>query len=82
MELPLGGEGLWYSMSGRGTYKFYVPDVETKQVAYIGTVKEGSGDASEDTIAAFALRLKIDDNGKISEAEQFGHTSGSQPVRS
>ncbi len=71
VELPLGGEGLWYSMSGRGTYKFYVPDVETKQVAYIGTVKEGSGDASEDTIAAFALRLKIDDNGKISEAEQL-----------
>ena len=38
VELPLGGEGLWYSMSGRGTYKFYVPDVETRQVAYIGSV--------------------------------------------
>ena len=31
IQLPLGGEGLWYSMSGRGNYKFYVPDVETRQ---------------------------------------------------
>lgn len=80
VELPLGGEGLWYSMSGRGTYKFYIPDVETMQVAYIGTVKEGAAAPSqstpgaeppEDTISAIALRLKIDDNGKISEAEQL-----------
>ena len=41
VQLPLGGEGLWYDMSGKGTYKFYVPDVETQQVAFIGTVKEG-----------------------------------------
>ncbi len=26
-QLPLGNEGLWLRMSGRGTYKFYVPDV-------------------------------------------------------
>ena len=43
VQLPLGGEGLWYSMSGRGKYKFYVPDIETRQIAYIGTVKEGGG---------------------------------------
>jgi hypothetical protein len=71
-------------MSGKGTYKFYVPDVETRQVAFIGTVKEGSGSpaaksaksapgakAPQATIVAVAIRLKINDNGKISEAEQL-----------
>ncbi|MBN2320194.1 MAG: hypothetical protein JXR49_14010 [Acidobacteria bacterium] len=80
VRLPLGGEGLWYGMSGRGAYKFYVPDVETQQVAYIGTVLEGGGapakktpeaKPAQPTIAAFALRLKIDDNGKVSEVEQL-----------
>jgi hypothetical protein len=84
VQLPLGGEGLWYSMSGRGTYKFYVPDVETRQIAYIGTVKEGGrasratsakaapgAKAPEPTLAAVAIRLKINDDGKISEAEQL-----------
>jgi len=76
IQLPLGGEGLWYSMSGRGAYKFYVPDMETQQVAYIGTVKEGGespagAKPAQATISAIALRLKIDDNGKISEAEQL-----------
>ena len=27
---------------GSGTYKFYVPDIETQQVAFIGTVREGA----------------------------------------
>jgi hypothetical protein len=80
VRLPLGGEGLWYSMSGRGAYKFYIPDVETRQIAYIGTVKEGGAAPAKKapaakpatpTIAAVAIRLKIDDNGKISEAEQL-----------
>jgi len=80
VELPMGGEGLWYSMSGKGTYKFYVPDIETQQVAFIGTVKEG-GQASGakaapgakpalPTTAAVAIRLKILD-GLITEAEQL-----------
>ncbi|MEJ2245603.1 MAG: hypothetical protein P8Y80_05890 [Acidobacteriota bacterium] len=80
VRLPLGGEGLWYSISGKGTYKFYVPDIETSQIAFIGTVREGGGapvkktpgaKVSEGTLAAVAIRLKIDDNGKISEAEQL-----------
>ena len=32
IRLPLGNEGLWFGMSGRGRYTFYVPDVETQQV--------------------------------------------------
>ncbi len=78
VRLPLGNEGLWFSMSGKGTYKFYVPDVETQQVAFIGTVKEGGGvpaakpgaKPAEPTLVAFALRLKIV-NGLITEAEQL-----------
>jgi hypothetical protein len=80
VELPLGGEGLWYSMSGKGTYKFYVPDIETQQVAFIGTVKEGGAASAaatapgakpaQPTTIAIALRLKIV-KGLITEAEQL-----------
>src|SRR6186713_2864318 len=42
VHLPLGNEGLWFGMSGKGKYKFYVPDVETQQVAFIGTVVENT----------------------------------------
>jgi hypothetical protein len=71
-------EGLWYSMSGKGTYKFYVPDIETQQVAFIGTVKEGgAGPAAKPgakpatpTTVALALRLKIV-NKLITEIEQL-----------
>jgi hypothetical protein len=28
VRLPLGNEGLWLSMSGKGNYKFYIPDEE------------------------------------------------------
>lgn len=94
IELPLGEDGLWYSMSGKGTYKFYVPDVETQQVAFIGTVKEGGtapaaataskAKPSGPTTVALALRLKIV-NGLITEAEQLAirptqDLSGSQPA--
>jgi hypothetical protein len=80
VELPLGEDGLWYSMSGKGTYKFYVPDIETQQIAFIGTVKEGGtvpgakaapgAKPAQPTIVAVAIRLKIL-NGLITEAEQL-----------
>ena len=71
IRLKLGDEGLWASMVGKGTYKFYVPDVETQQIAYYGTAREepqNAGDAPRPV--AIALRLKIE-NGLISEAEQL-----------
>ncbi len=71
IQLPLGGEGLWYSMSDRANYNFYVPDIETRQIAYIGTVKEAASRGAKENIVAVAIRLKIDDNDKISEAEQL-----------
>jgi len=80
VELPLGEDGLWYSMSGKGSYKFYVPDIETQQVAFIGTVKEGGAapgaktapgaKPAVPTTVAVAIRLKIV-NGLITEAEQL-----------
>jgi hypothetical protein len=74
IQLPLGDEGLWYGMSGLGGYRFYVPDIETQQVAMIGTVKEnmanhGVNDDQGNNIAV-AIRLKIVD-GKITEIEQL-----------
>ena len=70
IRLPLGNEGLWFKMSGKGSYKFYVPDVETQQVAFIGTLREGGTNATDGTLVGFALRLKIVRN-LITEAEQL-----------
>jgi hypothetical protein len=70
IRLPFGHEGLWYDMSGKGQYRFYVPDVETQQVAFIGTVRYGGQTTTDGTLAAFALRLRIVDN-KITEVEQL-----------
>lgn len=74
IRLPLGDEGLWYGMSGIGTYKFYVPDTETQQVAFIGTVKENMGNHGvndgQGNYVAVAIRLKIA-GGLITEIEQL-----------
>jgi hypothetical protein len=51
IRLPFGNEGLWYDMAGKGTYKFYIPDVETQQVAFIGTVLEGGSAPRAKTLA-------------------------------
>jgi hypothetical protein len=70
IQLPLGNEGLWASMVGKGTYKFYIPDVDTHQIAFIGTAREESQDPKKPSSVAIALRLKIL-NGLIAEAEQL-----------
>jgi hypothetical protein len=70
VELPFGNEGLWASMVGKGTYKFYVPDVETQQVAFIGTAREESGTTGKGNPVVIALRLKVV-KGLITEAEQL-----------
>lgn len=70
IRLPLGNEGLWFRMSGKGSYKFYVPDVEAQQVAFIGTVREGGKTTTDGTLVGFALRLKIGKN-LITEVEQL-----------
>ena len=75
IELPLGNEGLWATTSAVGNYKFYVPDVETQQVAFLGTVMEqasssATGPAREPEAVGLSLRLRIVD-GKITEVEQI-----------
>jgi len=71
VRLPLGNEGLWLNMSGKGNYKFYVPDVETQQVAFIGTAREGvANQQGQAPFVAVAVRLRIM-NGLITEAEQI-----------
>ena len=71
VRLPLGNEGLWSSMVGKGTYKFYVPDIETRQIGFFGTAREEAQNEGDDpNPVAIALRLKIE-NGLISEVEQL-----------
>ncbi len=56
------GDGLWNTATGKGTYKFYMEDVETGEVGFFGSMRE----AGEPII--LALRLKIEGR-KISEIE-------------
>lgn len=74
-QLPLGNEGLWATTTAPGKYKFYVPDVETQQVAFLGTVMEqasssATGAARPPEAVGLSLRLRIVD-GKITEIEQI-----------
>ena len=70
VRLPFGKEGLWWGMSGIGNYKFYVPDIETQQVAFLGTVRENGKTQTDGDLVAIALRLKIHDQ-HITEIEQI-----------
>ncbi|HEX9807040.1 MAG TPA: hypothetical protein VGA34_09105 [Alteraurantiacibacter sp.] len=75
IDLPLGNEGLWATTTAPGNYKFYVPDVETQQVAFLGTVMEqapgsATGPVREPEAVGLALRLRVED-GKITEVEQI-----------
>lgn len=70
VQLPFGKEGLWWGMSGLGTYKFYVPDPETQQVAFLGTVRENGRSQTDGDVVAIALRLKIRGQ-RITEIEQI-----------
>ncbi|MEO6153045.1 MAG: hypothetical protein ABIT09_11145 [Croceibacterium sp.] len=74
VQLPLGNEGLWATATAPGKYKFYVPDIETQQVAFLGTVMEQSSSRSTGPVSAaepagLSLRLRIV-GGKIAEIEQ------------
>lgn len=71
IQLPFGSEGLWWGMSGIGQYKFYVPDIETRQVAFLGTVRENGEGPDDGSLVAVAIRLKLNDDNRISEIEQL-----------
>ena len=77
MRLELNG-GFWASVAGKGTNRFSVPDVATRQVAFLGTAREESAKPGEGTPVTIALRLKIG-NGLISEAELLVITFSADP---
>ena len=56
------GDGLWNSVSGRGTYKLHVPDTVASQVVTMITMREAG------TPIILVVRLKVD-NRRISEVE-------------
>jgi len=57
-------DGLWNTMTAKGKYRLFVPDVEAQAVGFFGSVQEmGAG-------AMLGIRLKIRNN-QIEEAEQF-----------
>jgi len=70
IRLPFGTEGAWHLATARGSYSFYVPDVETQQVAFLGTLKERGRNPTEQRTVGFSLRLKIR-GGLITEVEQL-----------
>jgi len=65
LEIP---DALWNSIASKGTYRLFVDDPQTGEVAFMGTIQE-EGRASGQSIAGvLALRLKIV-NRQITEAE-------------
>ncbi len=58
------GDGLWNTMSGKGTYRLFVSDPQAGEVAFLGSIRE------DNTPAMLALRLKVR-NRQISEIETF-----------
>jgi hypothetical protein len=62
------GDGLWRSMSSKGTYRLFVTDVQTGEVAFIGTIREQGRNAGEEVAVVIGLRLKVA-NGQIPEVE-------------
>jgi len=57
-------EGLWFTASGLGDFKFYVCDLQTGQVAWTGIAKE------HDKPVFLSVRLKVV-NRRITEAESI-----------
>jgi hypothetical protein len=62
------GDGLWRSMAAKGTYRLFVTDTQTGEVAFLGTIREEGRKAGEQVGAVIALRLKVV-NRQIPEVE-------------
>ena len=57
------GDGLWGTIKALGPYDLRFADTQTGAVGYFGTVTEGT------ETSGFTIRLKVDRDGAISEAE-------------
>ena len=62
------GDGLWRSMASRGSYRLFVTDTQTGEVAFLGTINEEGRKAGEKVGAVIAMRLKVVDR-QIPEVE-------------
>lgn len=58
------GDGLWRTMTAKGTYRMFVADVEAGHIAFLGSIREA------DAPAMFAVHLKVR-NRRIASAETF-----------
>jgi hypothetical protein len=56
------GDGLWRTLTAKGTYQMIVADAEAGRVAYLGSIREA------DTPAMLAVHLKVQ-KGQITEIE-------------
>jgi hypothetical protein len=56
------GDGLWHTLTAKGTYRMFITDPQAGHVTFLGSIKEA------DTPAMLALHLKIR-NGEIAEVE-------------
>ena len=64
VPLQIGKEGLWRTITGRGTFDLYVADSQTGDATWTGVVKE------MDKPVFMSLRLRVV-SGKITEAESI-----------
>jgi hypothetical protein len=62
------GDGSWNTAKGKGTYRLFVTDASTGQVALVTTVMEDGATPATNLHSMLALRLKIV-NRQITEAE-------------
>jgi hypothetical protein len=57
-------DGLWNTITGKGTYRLFVDDVEAQTVSFFGSLQE----AGQGIMIGIRLRIR---NNQITEAEQF-----------
>jgi hypothetical protein len=69
------GDGVWNTISAMGEYDLRFADVKMNQVAMFGVLTE-----TQET-SAFALRLKVDDRKRVTEAETLVLRQLNQGIR-
>jgi hypothetical protein len=69
------GDGLWNTLSAMGDYDLRFADTKLNQVAFFGVLTE-----TEET-SAFALRLKVDTDKRVSEVETLVLRQLNQGIR-
>ena len=59
------GDGIWRTLTAKGSYRMFVTDAASGHVAFLGTVRE------DDIPAVIAVHLTVDKNRRITDAEIF-----------